>query len=67
MWLAAQDAEHALSEAYAIAEESVAYTREALGAIRLDMEQISTYREKIDELNPGLTRDITNIVKWGKK
>ena len=67
MWLAAQDTEHALSEAYAIAEESIVFTREALNAIQTDMEKISTYREKIEELNPGLTRDISNIAKWGKK
>lgn len=67
MWLEAQNAEQALSEAYAIAEESIVYVREALSAIRSDMERISTYREKIDELNPGLTRDISNIAKWGKK
>ena len=67
MWLAAQDTEHALSEAYAIAEESIVFTREALNAIQTDMEKISTYRERIEELNPGLTRDISNISKWGKK
>ena len=67
MWLAAQNAEQALTEVYAIAEESIVFAREALSVIHTDLERISTYREKIEELNPGLTRDISNIAKWGKK
>ena len=67
MWLAAQDAEQALTEAYSIAEESIVFVRDSLSAIHSDLEQISDYRESIEKLNPGLTRDISNIAKWGRK
>lgn len=67
MWLAAQDAEHALREVYAIAEESVVVIRDSMLSIRNDMEQISSYRDAIEAHNPGLTKDISNIMKWGKK
>ena len=67
MWLTAQDTEQVLSEVYAVAEESLVYVRESLTTIREDMERISSYQAEIDKHNPGLIRDISNIMKWGKK
>ena len=67
MWLAAQDAEQALTEAYAIAEDAMIFVQDSLVAIQTDMEKISSYRLEIEKHNPGLTKDIANILKWGKK
>ena len=67
MWLAAQDTEQTLAEVYAIAEESVVFVRDSLAEINQNMERISSYRAAIEEHNPGLTKDISNILKWGKK
>lgn len=67
MWLTAQNTEQVLSEVYAVAEESMIYVRESLTALREDMERISSYQAEIEKHNPGLIRDISNIMKWGKK
>ena len=67
MWLAAEDAENTLNEAYEVATEAVIYIRESLKEICENFEKISSYRENIEKHNPGLIDDMKNILKWGKK
>ena len=67
MWLSAQNAEQTITEVYAVAEESIIFVKEALSDIHEDMERISSYHMAIEQHNPGLTKDVSNILKWGKK
>lgn len=67
MWIAAQDAEGTLTEAYEVCEEAAIFIQESLAMINQHMEKISDYRQSIEEHNPGLAKDLTNILRYGRK
>ena len=67
MWIAAENTQQTLTEVYEIAEESVVHIGNSLEEMRENFERISQYRDAIEEHNPGLKRDLTNISRWGKK
>lgn len=67
MWIAAQDAEETLTEAYEVCEEAAIFIQESFVLINHHMEKISEYRHSIEEYNPGLTKDLTNISRYGRK
>ena len=52
---------------YDAAEESFIEINNSLDDIRENMNAIADYRNAIEEHNPGITKDLSNILKWGKK
>ena len=67
MWIAARNTVETLDMAYKAAEESMVIFVACLKDISDDLERIGTYKEGIEEHNPGLKDDINDILKWGKK
>lgn len=64
MWMAAQNAEQAITEAYLIARDSVELVVESLVNIQDDIKRVSSYRETIEEHNPGLIEDMLKKMKY---
>ena len=67
MWISAESTEATLNEVYEVAVESVEYVKESLVEIEENMQKISSYREKIEDKNPGLIKDVEEILKYGRK
>ena len=64
MWISAQNAEQAVTEAYLLACDSVEHVVKFSSDIRDDMKKISSYREAIEEHNPGLTAELLKKMKY---
>lgn len=64
MWLEAADTETALQNTYELAEASVVYVSGAIAQINSNLAQISTYRDDIEKLNPGLNKRLVRILKY---
>lgn len=65
MWVAAEDTEKAINELYEVTEESFRFAAESIEEIEKNMEKIDTYIEKTEENNPGLLKEMSDILLWG--
>lgn len=67
MWVTAEDASKTLAEAYGVSQEAMVYCQTSIQEIYEELECIGQYLKSMDIHNPGLTQEMINILKWGKK
>lgn len=64
MWIAAEDAGHAIEEAYSMMEATTKQYVEAVQNIKESLAHIQDTAAKVEEKNPGLIRELTDILEW---
>ena len=65
MWIAAEDAGETLEEAYGMMEKTTETFAQALVDERDSLNNIGEMAPAIEDKNPGLIDDITDILEWG--
>ena len=65
MWIAAEDAGETLEEAYGMMEKTTETFAQALVDERDSLNNIGEMATAIEDKNPGLIDDITDILEWG--
>ena len=66
MWFSAKDTQEALIKMEETATETIVYFQESLKEIGQALETIGTYRPCIDNQNPMLVDNLSNLLKYGK-
>lgn len=64
MWIAEQDTGKTLSVIYENTQEAVDIFKKELLVVSESLKKISSYRDGIEEHNPGLIKNIVNILKY---
>ena len=54
-----------IKEVYECFYKGISFYAESLSEIRGKLNSLSEYVPKIEDKNPGLTKDLNNILKWG--
>lgn len=65
MWRAAEDTGKTLEEAYGMMEKTTEIFAKAVGDIQDSLNNIGEMSSAIEEENPGLIDDISDILEWG--
>lgn len=65
MWISAKDTSEAIDKMEETAIESVGYMKDSLIEISSCLSNMTTYRPIIEENNPGLLNQISDILKYG--
>lgn len=65
MWIAAEDAGETLEEAYGMMEKTTETFAKAVVDVKDSLSNIGEMSSAIEEKNPGLIDDISNILEWG--
>lgn len=65
MWIAAENAGETLEQAYGMIEKTTETFSQAVEAVKGSLNSIGEMAPAIEEKNPGLVDDITNILNWG--
>lgn len=65
MWVAAENAERTIQEAYDLMYKTTVFYIKSMQEIRDDMNKISSYIPAVKAKNPGLLQDIDDILTWG--
>ena len=66
MWFSAKDTQEALIKMEETATETIVYFQESLKEIGQALETIGTYRPCIENQNPMLVDNLSNLLKYGK-
>ena len=66
MWIAAKEANEAVNQMKLIALESLEFLRKSLLEIGVDLNKIASNKESIEQNNPGLLTNISDILIYGK-
>ena len=66
MWLSARDAAEAIDKMKAVAEKSIAFYRESLAEIGIDLYNMGQCKSGIEQNNPQLLDDLSRILKYGE-
>lgn len=66
LWIAAGDTVSTLMEANDYVMQAVEFYRESLREISEDLQRISSYKNAVEQKNPGLTQEMLDTLKWGK-
>lgn len=65
MWIAAEDVGETLEEAYGMMEKTTETFAQAVVDVRDSLNNIGEMATAIEDKNPGLIDDITDILEWG--
>lgn len=65
MWVAAEEAGQSIEEAYGLIEKTTQTFVDSLENVKGSLNNIGEMVPKIEEKNPGLVDDITDILNWG--
>lgn len=65
MWIAAEDVGETLEEAYGMMEKTTETFAKAVVDVKDSLNSIGEMAPAIEEKNPGLIDDITDILEWG--
>jgi len=65
MWVAAENAERTIQEAYDLMYKTTVFYIKSMQEIRDDMNKISSYIPAVKAKNPRLLQDIDDILTWG--
>lgn len=66
MWIAAKEANEAVNQMKLTALESLEFLRKSLLEIGVDLNKIASNKESIEQNNPGLLTNISDILIYGK-
>ena len=66
MWISAKDTQEALIKMEETATETIAFFQESLMEIGQNLETIGTYGTSIENQNPTLLDNLSNLLKYGK-
>ena len=65
MWIAAEDAGETLEEAYGMMEKTTETFAKAVVDVKDSLNNIGEMATAIEDKNPGLIDDISDILEWG--
>lgn len=65
MWIAAESTEETLNQAYNVMEQTVEEFSKAVSDISASLNNIGEVSKNIEEKNPGLINDLSEIIEWG--
>lgn len=65
MWISAQEAGLAIESAYIEMENAIVKFSEAMTDIGHSMDNIGKYIPLMEEKNPGLSKELIDVLKWG--
>lgn len=65
MWIAAEDAGETLEEAYGMMEKTTETFAKAVVAVKDSLNNIGEMSSAIEDKNPGLLDDVSDILEWG--
>lgn len=65
MWIAAESTEETLNQAYNVMEQTVEEFSKAVNDINASLNNIGEVSKNIEEKNPGLINDLSEIIEWG--
>ena len=65
MWIAAESTEETLNQAYNVMEQTVEEFSKAVNDISASLNNIGEVSKNIEEKNPGLINDLSEIIEWG--
>lgn len=65
MWIAAESTEETLNQAYNVMEHTAEVFLNAVNDINTSLNNIGEVSKSIEEKNPGLINDLSEIIEWG--
>ena len=65
MWIAAESTEETLNQAYNVMEHTAEVFFKAVNDINTSLNNIGEVSKNIEEKNPGLINDLSEIIEWG--
>ena len=65
MWIAAESTEETLNQAYNVMEHTAEVFFNAVNDINTSLNNIGEVSKNIEEKNPGLINDLSEIIEWG--
>lgn len=65
MWIAAESTEETLNQAYNVMEHTAEVFLNAVNDINTSLNNIGEVSKNIEEKNPGLINDLSEIIEWG--